>query len=142
MILKLKNIISEIDTNITYDWESLRNSLIEFGYDTKNHKPISVMHLYKHYYLVLNGNHRTNVLRNLYDENYEIEVNVRTFVEVFLKISNYKDVFIFIILLIFFITKSSFFIFNYNKKKFLSFFLKSVRFQKALDILGYNKTKK
>ena len=62
-----------------YKWNKLQESLRKDGYDTINYEPISVVKFFNNYYLVSDGHHRTVILRELYGEDYEIDVQISNF---------------------------------------------------------------
>lgn len=76
--IKLKYLLSfstHANTDFSYDWNTLTNSLEENGYDTENNNPIIVCHFYKGYYVVFDGHHRIKLLKELYDDEHEIIVS-------------------------------------------------------------------
>ena len=77
---KILNSIGPIFFRSFYDWDKLKDSLITNGYTPEKHNYIRVREEVKSdgniKYVCLDGNHRTNVLRELYGNDYEIEVEV------------------------------------------------------------------
>jgi hypothetical protein len=121
MLVKLKNIITGYNPKkFGYDWDTLRKSINDFGYDTVKFEPISIIQLYKGNYLVLNGNHRIVILKELYNEEHEIKANVNSLKKLFLHfldIKNIKTMFPVFIFIVYYIFVTTFFIFNYYKNK-------------------------
>ena len=74
--VKLKYLLTttNIKNDKNYQWDKLSKSIEENGYDTKN--KINTIHIYKHYYLVIDGHHRLLTLKKLYGEDYEIDISV------------------------------------------------------------------
>jgi hypothetical protein len=113
MHVKLKNLFSTKDfKNENYDWETLRDSIITYGYDTKKYEMISVITLYKGHYLILDGNHRFFILKEFYDDEYEIEVKSSGYFKI-----TFLYLIIFIVLNIWYIYTKIFFIIKYHKNK-------------------------
>lgn len=77
---KILNSIGPIFFRSFYDWDKLKESLITNGYAPEKYNYIRVREEIKSdgksKYICLDGNHRTNVLRELYGNNYEIEAEV------------------------------------------------------------------
>jgi hypothetical protein len=121
MLVKLKNIITGYNPKrFGYDWDSLRKSINDFGYDTINHEPISIIHLYKGKYLVLNGNHRIVILRELYDGEHEIVVDVNKLSKIlthFLDIKNIRTMFPVFVFVIYYLITTALYILSYHKKR-------------------------
>ena len=78
MTIKLKYLIFGNDFNSKYDWESLRNSIKINGFNSNNDKPIKAIHFYREYYFLIDGNHRVFLLKELYGEDYEIDIYIET----------------------------------------------------------------
>jgi hypothetical protein len=111
--VKLKHIINTYNpkNDTTYDWDNLRNSLKKDGYDLKRHIPIIIIKFYKEYYLCLDGNHRIFMLKELYGEEYEINVEIKTFIK------QYIDIILSHLFITYFFLKKIFFIYKYHNKK-------------------------
>jgi hypothetical protein len=84
--VKLKYLtgISNSKYDKTYKWDTLKESLKNNGHDIKKYHSITVTNFYKQYYLVMDGHHRVTVLKELYGEDYEIDVEVKNFLESFI----------------------------------------------------------
>jgi hypothetical protein len=112
MTIKLKYLIFGNDFNSKYDWESLRNSIKINGFNSNNDKPIKAIHFYREYYFLIDGNHRVFLLKELYDEDYEIDIYVET--KSLIKFISFKE---FIIFKIFIYINLIQFIIKYHKNK-------------------------
>ena len=61
-----------------YDWEGLKNSLLENGYDINKYSPIAVSTSHEEFkYFIIDGQHRTFLLREMFGEDHMIDVDVR-----------------------------------------------------------------
>jgi hypothetical protein len=112
--VKLKYLIGMSNTknDETYKWDVLRESLKNNGYDTEKYNLINVTNLYKQYYLVLDGHHRISVLKELYGEDFEADVEVKNLLKSFFPL-----IFLPIILSIIFIFKFISVFFKYHSGK-------------------------
>ena len=64
---RLKN----VKKGILYDWDGLRNSIVENGIQN----PLKVKRT-KNGYILIDGHHRLRVLKELYDGNHEVKVTI------------------------------------------------------------------
>ena len=112
--VKLKYLIGMSNTknDETYKWDVLRESLKNNGYDTEKYNLINVTNLYKQYYLILDGHHRFSVLKELYGEDFEVDVEVKNLLKSFFPL-----IFLPIILSIIFIFKFISVFFKYHSGK-------------------------
>jgi hypothetical protein len=125
MLVKLKNIISTNHEKGEYDWESLRKSIITEGYNTEKYESIWVTKLYKDFYLVMDGNHRFIILKEIYDDEHEIEVKLTCYFDVVIKnrflifenIINISFFILFMYFTVWYIYTKIFFIIKYHKNK-------------------------
>lgn len=61
-----------------YDWDKLKNSLLENGYDIYKYSPITVKPSYQEFkYAIIDGQHRAFLLREMFGEDYMIDVDLR-----------------------------------------------------------------
>tara|TARA_R110000765_G_scaffold168146_3_gene273200 strand:- start:1449 stop:2216 length:768 start_codon:yes stop_codon:yes gene_type:complete len=61
-----------------YDWEALKTSLLEEGYNTKKYKPITVRPSHEEFkYFIIDGQHRAFLLRQMFGEDHMIDVIVK-----------------------------------------------------------------
>lgn len=112
--VKLKYLIGMSNTknDETYKWDALKESLKNNGYDTEKYNLINVTNLYKQYYLILDGHHRFSVLKELYGEDFEADVEVKNLLKSFFPL-----IFLPIILSIIFIFKFISILFKYHSGK-------------------------
>lgn len=80
--LKRRDKILQIDNVRDYDWIGLLNSIEKHGYspDEFNGGYITVSKV-KNGYSLIDGNHRIKILREIYDENHKIMVEIHHFNE-------------------------------------------------------------
>tara|TARA_R110002167_G_scaffold268330_1_gene474839 strand:- start:143 stop:928 length:786 start_codon:yes stop_codon:yes gene_type:complete len=61
-----------------YDWQGLKNSLLENGYDINKYSPITVRPSHEDFkYFIIDGQHRAFLLREIFGEDHMIDVDVR-----------------------------------------------------------------
>ena len=61
-----------------YNWEGLKTSLLEEGYDTKKYKPITVQPANEEFkYFIVDGQHRVFLLREMFGDDHMIDVFVK-----------------------------------------------------------------
>jgi hypothetical protein len=104
--------MSDTKGDKTYKWDVLKESLKNNGYDIEKYGLINVSNLYKQYYLVMDGHHRISVLKELYGEDFEVDVEVKNLLKTYLPL-----IFLPIFLLIIFIFKFIHIFFKHHSGK-------------------------
>jgi hypothetical protein len=96
--VKLKYLIglTDIGNDKDYKWDILRNSIKDNGYDSEKYKPIIVSKSYNDYYIIYDGHHRVFILKELYDGDYEVDVEVEPILRYLITLLFLPIIFLFI----------------------------------------------
>ena len=92
MLVKLKylKVVKNINNDV-YEWESLRQSIKTEGYDVKKYGMIHVKKFCNNNYLIIDGNHRVFLLKEIYDDEHEIEVKLTSYLNLFIKNKTWEN---------------------------------------------------